>query len=63
MADIADLLDVEVTADDAERSKPYADIFLVALERLGLAPEEALVAGDSPYDAEAARQACTPSTW
>lgn len=54
---IADLLDAKTTSDDAERSKPHPDIFEAALERLGLAPRDAVVVGDSPYDAQAARKA------
>ncbi len=46
------------SADDADRSKPYPDIFRAALAKApGVAPSEAVVVGDSPYDAEAARRA------
>jgi HAD superfamily hydrolase (TIGR01509 family) len=55
IAGIADLVDEETSADDAERSKPHPDIFEAALTRLdGMDPSEAIVVGDSPYDAEAA---------
>jgi HAD superfamily hydrolase (TIGR01509 family) len=55
---IDDLLDHRTSADDAERSKPCPDIFLAALRALpGVRPEEALVIGDSPWDAKAARRA------
>jgi HAD superfamily hydrolase (TIGR01549 family) len=58
VAGIVDLLDAETSADDAARSKPYADIFLAALERLGNPPKgETLVVGDTPYDIEAAGKA------
>ena len=53
-ADIADLVAVETSSDDAERSKPFPDIFDATLRRLGLPAASALVVGDSPYDAEAA---------
>ncbi len=54
-ADIADLVDVETSSDDAERSKPHGDIFQAALDRLdGVAPDHAIVVGDTPYDAQAA---------
>jgi phosphoglycolate phosphatase-like HAD superfamily hydrolase len=56
-ANIADLVEEETSSDDAERSKPYPDIFDAALARLKLAPERAAVVGDSPYDAEAAGKA------
>ena len=49
---------VETSSDDAERSKPHPDIFLAALQRLGdLRPEDVVVVGDTPYDAEAAGKA------
>jgi HAD superfamily hydrolase (TIGR01509 family) len=53
---IEDLVDAETTSDDAERSKPFPDIFEAAFRKLGLEnPSDALVIGDTPYDAEAAR--------
>lgn len=55
IANIADLVEEETSADDAERSKPHPDIFRAALNQLGdVEPSEALVVGDTPYDAEAA---------
>lgn len=55
IANVEGLVEEETSADDAERSKPHPDIFAAALERLGdVAAEEALVVGDTPYDAEAA---------
>ena len=55
IAGIADLVDEETSSDDAERSKPHPDIFEAVLSRLGgIDPNEAIVVGDSPYDAEAA---------
>jgi HAD superfamily hydrolase (TIGR01509 family) len=58
IAGIADLIDSATTSDDAERSKPFPDIFQAALAKLApLGPDEAVVIGDTPYDAEAARKA------
>ena len=58
IADIADLLEAETSSDDAEASKPHPDIFQAAMKRLGsVAPEDCVVVGDSPYDAEAAAKA------
>ena len=55
---IEDLVDASTSADDADHSKPCPDIFLAALARLDdVAPEEAIVIGDSPYDAQAAARA------
>ena len=58
LADIADLIDDATSSDDAERSKPYPDIFQAALGRIApIGPEDAVVVGDTPYDAEAAGKA------
>ena len=55
---IEDLLATATSADDAERSKPHPDIFEAALAGMeGIAPAEALVVGDTPYDVEAAAKA------
>jgi len=55
IARIADLIEEETSADDAERSKPHPDIFEAALEKLGNpSTDEVIVVGDTPYDAEAA---------
>ena len=58
IARIGDLIEEATSSDDAERSKPHPDIFRAALTKLdGVAPEEAIVVGDTPYDAEAAGKA------
>lgn len=58
IAGIADLIDSATSSDDAERSKPFPDIFQAALAKLAaLEPQDAVVVGDTPYDAEAARKA------
>ena len=58
IARIEDLVEEETSSDDAEKSKPHPDIFEAALERLGdVRPSEAVVVGDTPYDAEAAGKA------
>jgi HAD superfamily hydrolase (TIGR01509 family) len=55
IAGIEDLIDEETSADDASKSKPHPDIFEAALGRLGdMDAGEAIVVGDSPYDAQAA---------
>jgi HAD superfamily hydrolase (TIGR01509 family) len=46
-----------VSSDEAEESKPAPDIFGLALERAGTAPEDAVVVGDSIWDIEAAKEA------
>jgi HAD superfamily hydrolase (TIGR01549 family) len=55
LAQIADLIEEETSADDAARSKPHPDIFAAVLEKLRHPTSaEVLVVGDTPYDAEAA---------
>jgi phosphoglycolate phosphatase-like HAD superfamily hydrolase len=61
IAGIKDLLNVATSSEDAEQSKPAPDIFQVALKKLGITAAEAVAIGDTPYDAEAARQAGIPT--
>ncbi|WP_288580917.1 HAD family hydrolase [uncultured Methylobacterium sp.] len=61
IAGIRDLVDVATNSDEADRSKPHPDIFEAALDKLGRpARGQAVVIGDSPYDAEAAVKAGLP---
>ena len=62
IAGIADLIDVKESADDAAKSKPAGDIFAAALARIAPVPaDEAVVVGDTPWDAIAARKAGLPT--
>jgi phosphoglycolate phosphatase-like HAD superfamily hydrolase len=55
---ISDLVDAATSSEDADRSKPHPDIFQAALDRLsGIEPQDAVVIGDTPYDALAAAEA------
>ncbi len=56
IAKIEDLVEVEATSADAEKSKPYPDIFEAAFQRLkdGVSKSDVVIVGDSPHDAEAA---------
>jgi pyrophosphatase PpaX len=54
---IGGLFDVIVGGDETPRQKPAPDPLLLALERLGAAPHEAVYVGDSPFDMAAARAA------
>jgi beta-phosphoglucomutase-like phosphatase (HAD superfamily) len=49
--------DTIVSIDDVERGKPEPDIFLLASQRLGVAPEDCIVYEDSDGGLEAARRA------
>lgn len=48
------LLSGTTSKDDVGHSKPCPDIFAAALKQAGCRAEEAIVVGDTPYDAEAA---------
>jgi HAD superfamily hydrolase (TIGR01509 family) len=62
IAQIDDLIGAETSSDDAEKSKPFPDIFQAALAQLGdVAPDRAVVIGDTPYDAQAAGKANLPT--
>ena len=52
LLDIADEVAAVTSSADAEESKPEADIFAVALDRVS--GERAVAVGDTPYDVEAA---------
>lgn len=54
---IHDLVEEDVTADDAERPKPEPDIFEAALKMLKVDASGALALGDTPWDVEAAKKA------
>lgn len=54
IAGIEELVDIAVSSEDAEESKPAPDIFQAALQRLDLPAGDAIAIGDAPYDAQAA---------
>jgi HAD superfamily hydrolase (TIGR01509 family) len=49
--------DAVICGDDAERVKPAPDLYLLALDRLGIGPKEAVVFEDSPNGVTAAQAA------
>ena len=51
------IIDGATSKDDVGHSKPCPDIFQAALEQTGIAPRDAVVIGDTPYDIRAARDA------
>ena len=58
IAGVEDLIHEETNSDDADKSKPHPDIFQAALRQVGNPdPADAIVIGDTPYDAEAAAKA------
>lgn len=50
---------VIVTPEDVSHAKPHPEPVLLALQRLGVAAEEAVFVGDSPHDLAAGRAAGT----
>jgi len=55
LARVEDLLTGETSSEDVAQSKPHPDIFAAALKQVGNPPaEDAIVVGDTPYDAQAA---------
>ena len=56
LLEITSLVDGMTTADQVAQSKPKADVFLAALNLLGLSPSEAVAIGDTPYDIAAAKK-------
>ena len=53
---IEQLVDCMTTSDHVVHSKPYADVFIAALNLLKLPASEAIAIGDTPYDVEAAKK-------
>jgi HAD superfamily hydrolase (TIGR01549 family) len=61
LLEIDDLIAGQTTADDADRSKPYPDIFEAALAQLKhFQPSECLIVGDTRFDVAAGRTAGCP---
>lgn len=57
IADITDLVDASVSAEDVDESKPDPDVFEAVLKKLAIGGNDAVAIGDTPYDAEAAGKA------
>ena len=56
-AGLLGVFDAIVTSDDVQRAKPAPDLYLLACERLGVAPGEALALEDSASGVAAAKAA------
>jgi HAD superfamily hydrolase (TIGR01509 family) len=57
IAGVDDLFEARTSAGDVEESKPEPDVVVAALRRLEVSAADALMIGDTPYDAEAAGRA------
>jgi len=56
-AGVRDLIEESTTASEVEESKPDPDVVHAALHKVGAAPGEVVMIGDTPYDVEAAARA------
>lgn len=54
---IRDCFEVVIGFDDCERAKPDPQPFQIAMERLGVRPEECIAVGDTPHDIHGGRAA------
>jgi HAD superfamily hydrolase (TIGR01509 family) len=52
-----DAIDGVTSAGEVDKAKPHPDVFAVALEEAGTAPELTVVVGDTVWDVEAAKRA------
>ncbi|HEX9636426.1 MAG TPA: HAD family hydrolase [Acidobacteriota bacterium] len=59
--DVSQYFQVVICAEDSRNKKPHPEALLLALERLKLAPEQAIYIGDSPEDIAMARAAAVRS--
>jgi HAD superfamily hydrolase (TIGR01549 family) len=59
LLNVSDLIDSMACGDDVEHGKPDPRLVGLALKKLGVAGGRAVMVGDTPYDAEAAREAGT----
>ncbi len=57
IARVDDLVETRVSSSEAKNSKPDPDIIQVALEKLGLPADAAVLLGDTPFDVSSARKA------
>lgn len=55
--DARELADAWTTSADVEATKPQPDLVHAALERIGGAPQDGVMVGDTPWDVEAAKRA------
>jgi phosphoglycolate phosphatase-like HAD superfamily hydrolase len=55
-AGIAGLVDARACGNEVKRGKPHPDVMHLALEKLDASPGDAIMIGDTPFDAMAARK-------
>jgi phosphoglycolate phosphatase-like HAD superfamily hydrolase len=57
VAEISDLVDHVACGEDVSRQKPHPDLIIMVLSRAKVDPADAVMIGDTPYDAQAAAHA------
>jgi len=57
---IEDALSGATTGDDVEKTKPFEDVFSLAIARYRLGARSPIAVGDTPYDVAAAHQIGVP---
>lgn len=57
ITEIAELVDHTACGEDVAREKPHPDLIDLVLARAKIAPGDALMVGDTPYDAQAGQRA------
>jgi beta-phosphoglucomutase len=51
---ILDYFDIILSNEDVKEAKPSPQIYLLAMEKLGVTPDETIIVEDSPHGIEAA---------
>jgi phosphoglycolate phosphatase-like HAD superfamily hydrolase len=57
IAEISDLVDHVACGEDVSQEKPHPDLIKLVLSRARIAASDAVLVGDTPYDARAGRRA------
>jgi HAD superfamily hydrolase (TIGR01509 family) len=57
LLDVRDMADGWTTSADVKATKPQPDLVRAALDRVGAAPKDAIMVGDTPWDVRAAQRA------
>jgi phosphoglycolate phosphatase-like HAD superfamily hydrolase len=57
VAEISELVDHTACGEDVAREKPHPDLIDLVLSRAKIPPGDAVMVGDTPYDAQAGRRA------
>lgn len=61
LAAIGEYIEARTSKSDVAHSKPSPDVFNSALNLLHVAPQDAIVVGDTPYDVQAAKKIGLPT--